>query len=87
MARTASLVGLAAALATAGSVVVLAQTRRAGRDDAAGRPVVPAGKRAAGGLDRASALLAAAALADSAVEHYRGSFHNKAMYAPLAISS
>ena len=87
MARTALLVGLAAALATAGSVVVLAQTRRAGRDDAAGRPVVPAGKRAAGGLDRASALLAAAALADSAVEHYRGSFHNKAMYAPLAISS
>lgn len=31
-----------------------------------------------------AALLALAVLADSAVEHYRGSFHNRAMYAPLA---
>ncbi len=87
MARTALLVGLAA-LATAASVAVLAQTRRAGRGDAVERPGAPAaGGVAAGGLDRAAALLAASALADSAVEHYRGSFHNKAMYAPLAVSS
>src|SRR5581483_6064173 len=31
-----------------------------------------------------AALLALAVLADSAVEHYRGSFHNRTMYAPLA---
>lgn len=38
-------------------------------------------------LDTASALLAASALADSAVEHYRGSFHNRMMYVPLAVST
>ncbi len=36
------------------------------------------------GLNRAAGLLAAAVLADSAVEHYRGSFENPAMVAPLA---
>jgi len=81
------LLGLAA-LATAASVAVVAQARRAGRDGALGSPEVPPATRiAAGGLDRASALLAAAALADSAVEHYRGSFHNKAMYVPLGVSA
>jgi len=35
-------------------------------------------------LNLGAALLAIAVLADSAVEHYRGSFHNRAMYAPLA---
>ena len=38
-------------------------------------------------MNLASSLLAGAVLADSAVEHYRGSFHNKAMYLPLAISA
>jgi hypothetical protein len=38
-------------------------------------------------LDQAAALLAAAALSDSAMEHYRGSFHNKFMYVPLAVSA
>ena len=38
-------------------------------------------------LDRASALLAVAALADSGVEHYRGSFHNKVMYVPLGVAA
>ncbi len=38
-------------------------------------------------INRASFLLAGAVLADSAVEHYRGSFHNKAMYLPLAVST
>jgi hypothetical protein len=32
-------------------------------------------------------MLAASVLMDSAVEHYRGSFHNKAMYAPLVSSA
>ncbi len=35
-------------------------------------------------LNSGAALLALSVLADSAVEHYRGSFHNRAMYAPLA---
>jgi hypothetical protein len=34
-------------------------------------------------LNRAAGVIAAAVLADSAIEHYRGSFHNKAMLAPL----
>jgi hypothetical protein len=38
-------------------------------------------------VDSASALPALSALADSSVEHYRGSFHNKTMYAPLAVSA
>lgn len=38
-------------------------------------------------LNRAAGLLAASVLADSAVEHYRGSFENRAMYAPLLASA
>lgn len=83
MAKTAFLFGLAAAAA------VLAKPRRIGRERADPRTLKtnsPTGA-AARQLDRASALLAASALADSAIEHYRGSFHNKAMYAPLAVSA
>jgi hypothetical protein len=50
------------------------------------RPATPpttAGRQ----LNRAAALLAFAVLADSAVEHYRGSFQNRAMYAPLVTAS
>lgn len=43
--------------------------------------------RAARRLNRAAGTLAFSVLADSAVEHYRGSFDNKAMYAPLAASA
>ncbi|HEY6923944.1 MAG TPA: hypothetical protein VI653_10775 [Steroidobacteraceae bacterium] len=35
-------------------------------------------------LNLSAALLALSVLADSAVEHYRGSFNNRAMYIPLA---
>jgi hypothetical protein len=38
-------------------------------------------------LNSAAALLALAALADSGIEHYRGSFHNKAMYVPLGAAA
>lgn len=38
-------------------------------------------------LNGAAALLAASTLADSAMEHYRGSFHNKAMFAPLVAAT
>ncbi len=46
-------------------------------------PALKAGRR----LNRAAGILAAAVLLDSAMEHYRGSFHNKAMVAPLISSS
>jgi hypothetical protein len=38
-------------------------------------------------LNGSAAMLAFSVLADSAVEHYRGSFHNRAMYVPLAVSA
>lgn len=43
--------------------------------------------RAARALDRASGLLAFSVLTDSALEHYRGGFRNKAMYTPLVVSA
>ncbi len=47
-------------------------------------PSLEAGSvRAARRLNRAAGLLAGSVLADSALEHYRGSFDNRAMYAPL----
>lgn len=47
----------------------------------------PATVRAARRLNRAAGLLALSVLADSAVEHYRGSFKNKAMFTPLVVST
>lgn len=43
--------------------------------------------KAARRLNGAAGTLAASVLADSAVEHYRGSFENKAMYTPLVVSA
>jgi hypothetical protein len=87
LARTALLLGLTA-IATIASAALLARRREPERCDVAARPdsETPANKAAAQ-LDRASAMLAASALMDSAVEHYRGSFHNKAMYVPLGVSA
>jgi hypothetical protein len=45
-------------------------------------PAVKAAQR----LNRSSGILAASVLLDSAVEHYRGSFHNPAMVTPIATS-
>lgn len=42
---------------------------------------------AARAFNRSSALLAWSALTDSAIEHYRGSFENRAMYAPLVVGT
>jgi hypothetical protein len=43
--------------------------------------------RAARRLNRAAGVLAASVLADSAVEHYRGGFENRAMITPLVTAS
>ena len=45
--------------------------------------VVTAARR----LNRAAGVIAASVLIDSAMEHYRGNFHNKAMVTPLLTSS
>jgi hypothetical protein len=47
----------------------------------------PATVLAARRLNRASGVLAFSVLADSALEHYRGSFNNLAMYIPPIVSS
>ncbi len=84
------------ALATSGAALLglatLALTRRLVSDRPA-LPAVTAGSpprldptasiRAARRLNRAAGVLAASVLADSAVEHYRGGFRNKAMFTPL----
>lgn len=41
---------------------------------------------AANRLNRAAGTIAASVLIDSAMEHYRGNFHNKAMWTPLVTS-
>ena len=47
----------------------------------------PATVIAARRLNRAAGMLALSVLADSGVEHYRGSFENKAMFTPLIVSA
>jgi len=86
-----SAIGLGfAAFAAAGTVALLASAQRRHLARSALLPPTatgPARNQAAQKINRASSLLAGAVLADSAVEHYRGSFHNKAMYLPLAVSA
>ena len=53
------------------------------RQAATRSPHVQAARR----LNRAAGLLATSVLTDSAVEHYRGSFQNRAMYAPLVTAA
>jgi hypothetical protein len=43
--------------------------------------------KAAQRLNHSSGILAASVLFDSGIEHYRGSFHNKAMFTPLIAST
>jgi hypothetical protein len=47
----------------------------------------PATVTAAKRLNRAAGMLALSVLADSGIEHYRGSFRNKAMFTPLIVSA
>jgi hypothetical protein len=53
----------------------------------AGSPRRSATVLAARRLNRAAGTLATSVLADSAVEHYRGSFKNKAMFTPIIVSA
>jgi hypothetical protein len=74
-ARAAAVVLLGAALAAG---LALGERRLPARKRDSDRP----SRR----LDAAAALLSASVLADSAVEHYRGGFHNPAMIVPLISS-
>ncbi len=47
------------------------------------RAAVTAARR----LNRAAGLIATSVLIDSAMEHYRGAFSNKAMYTPIVVSA
>jgi hypothetical protein len=57
--------------------------RNAVRTSAPDRTATNAGRR----LNAAAGLLATSVLADSAVEHYRGAFENRAMYIPLVTAA
>jgi hypothetical protein len=72
--------GIIAAIAGLSLATVLARKQQS---SAQSRSTVTAARR----LNRAAGTLAFSVLFDSAIEHYRGSFHNKAMYTPLAVSS
>ncbi|ADJ29420.1 hypothetical protein [Nitrosococcus watsonii] len=67
---------------------VAARTKRRPYLDHTLSPVDPPPTvRAARRLNRAAGLIATSTLLDSAIEHYRGSFQNKAMYTPLIVSA
>lgn len=83
--------------ALAAGLGTFALSRRASRDDARPRklpharfhdgatrqPTVQAAQR----LNRAAGLIATSTLLDSGIEHYRGSFINKAMVTPIVVSA
>jgi hypothetical protein len=76
-------VALFGALAVfAGSAALRRRPRRA-----AMRPGREATVTAARRLNRAAGLIATSTLLDSGMEHYRGTFHNKAMVTPLVVSA
>lgn len=84
------------AAAACGVAIGVMLSSRAGSRERAIRSANASGPRAAKSpatvlaarrLNRAAGTLAASVLADSSVEHYRGSFKNKAMFAPLAVST
>ena len=83
--RAQSSVGLA--LTSFASAAAAAALETALRPQSKSLLVPPERKAAAKRLSGASAMLAAAALADSGVEHYRGAFHNKTMILPLAVAA
>jgi hypothetical protein len=85
-----ALAGLA--LGSALSSRPAAVSRRARQSRAVAIRPAPARKSqatvlAARRLNRAAGTLAASVLADSGIEHYRGSFKNKAMFTPLIVSA
>ena len=86
--RDASASALLLSCAAACVAVALIPKRNRGLAPVATLALDPAAAvRAARRMNRAAGVIATSVLADSAVEHYRGSFHNKAMVAPLVASA
>jgi len=83
LARNAGLAALGALAAGAGAFAW--QRRPPARVPSSGAhdATVAAARR----LNRAAGLIATSTLLDSGVEHYRGTFHNKAMLTPLVVSA
>ena len=75
--------GLQAVSATAGDLAQAARLAGIAPLGRLRRVAAIAGRQ----VNFASAILALSVLADSGVEHYRGSFRNKAMFTPLAVAS
>jgi len=83
----------ALAIAALGAAALRQRTSRAGTrsrkfptahsDRAPQQPTVDAARR----LNRAAGLIATSTLLDSGIEHYRGSFENKAMFTPIIVSA
>ncbi|WP_251031805.1 hypothetical protein [Paraburkholderia strydomiana] len=89
--QKAEMIGLGIMSAAAALAARAAVTRTRGAPRYARRLRVavagfPAHLDAARKLNQSSALLALSVLADSGLEHYRGSFENRAMYTPLVVS-
>jgi hypothetical protein len=83
--RAQSTAGLAlTSFATAAAAAAIEAAMRPQSD---GQLPAPERAAAATRLNSASTLLATAALADSATEHYRGAFHNKIMIWPLLVAA
>ena len=61
--------------------------RQHGHRDISTRTAPTAIVTAARRLNRAAGTIATSVLIDSAMEHYRGNFHNKAMWTPIVTSS
>jgi hypothetical protein len=80
------IVGAAAALAATRTLTRTSDASRRHHRPPVSRAAVPPHLLAARALNRSSALLALSVLADSWMEHYRGSFENRAMYTPLVVS-
>lgn len=91
MARSAQAFGFLA-VGILGAVVV-ARRRHATGTPAPALPMPIRARPRLGPIDCArrvnwaTALLASSVLIDSGIEHYRGSFHNKAMYVPLGVAT
>jgi hypothetical protein len=83
-----ALLGLAAgSLLAGGSPDPKAPARKGSLQRKSRQVQEPGTVLAARRLNRAAGTLATSVLADSAVEHYRGSFKNKAMFTPLIVSA
>lgn len=77
---------LAAGLASVAAGAALAALTTRGLRRASEAPDTGKHVAAARAFNHGSSLLALSTLADSAMEHYRGSFENPAMYVPLGVS-